>query len=458
MLGWLKTTKLHFIGIGGIGMSGIAEVLLDLGYKVSGSDLNSSTVTENLQKKGAEIHIGHRSTNVEGSTLVVYSSAIDTKNPEVIRAQELQIPMIRRAEMLAELMRLKFGIAVAGSHGKTTTTSLIATIFQEAKLDATHIIGGIVRNLGGNAKKGDGDYLIAEADESDGSFLLLSPIMAAVTNIDNDHLDHYGTEEKIVDAFVEFVNKLPFYGRAALNANDPGSVAVKARVKRPIVWYGIEVEKEVADYVAKDIELSASGSQFDLYYKGEKVLRYKTHLMGMHNISNTLAAISISHEANLSWDTIQKGLLNFQGVGRRLEKLHEKNDFVVIDDYGHHPTEVKATISTLRKVDKRKMCVVFEPHRFSRTQNFWKEFQECFEGADELFLTPIYAASEKPIDGITSEAMVKEMKAKGKNVTYLTSLDEMKNLVSERKDQSYVFVTLGAGAISKKIRDIVKGI
>lgn len=456
MLGWLKTTKLHFIGIGGIGMSGIAEVLLDLGYKVSGSDLNASAVTENLQTKGAEIHIGHRASNVEGSTLIVYSSAIDTKNPEVIRAQELQIPMIRRAEMLAELMRLKFGIAVAGSHGKTTTTSLIATIFQEAKLDATHIIGGIVRNLGGNAKKGDGDYLIAEADESDGSFLLLSPIMAAVTNIDDDHLDHYGTKEKIVDAFVEFVNKLPFYGRAALNANDPASVAIKTKVKRPLVWYGIEVDKDVADYVAKGIELSASGTEFDLYYKGEKVFRYKTHLMGMHNVSNTLAAISISHEANLSWDVIQKGLLNFQGVGRRLEKLHEKNKFVVIDDYGHHPTEVKATISTLRRVDDRPLCVVFEPHRYSRTQNFWKEFQECFEGADELFLTPIYAASEKPIDGITSEAMVKEMKAKGKNVHFLSSLDDMKPLLSERKDKSCVFVTLGAGAISKKIRDMVK--
>lgn len=458
MLGWLKTTKLHFIGIGGIGMSGIAEVLLDLGYKVSGSDLNASAVTENLQKKGAEIFIGHKSTNVEGCTLIIYSSAIDTKNPEVIRAQELEIPMIRRAEMLAELMRLKFGIAVAGSHGKTTTTSLIATIFQEAKLDATHIIGGIVRNLGGNAKKGDGDYLIAEADESDGSFLLLSPIMAAVTNIDDDHLDHYGTKEKIVEAFVEFVNKLPFYGRAALNANDSASLAIKAKVKRPLVWYGIEVEKDIADYVAKDVVLSASGSEFDLYYKGEKVFRFKTHLMGMHNISNTLAAISISHEANLSWDVIQKGLLNFQGVGRRLEKLHEKNKFVVIDDYGHHPTEVKATISTLRRVDPRPLCVVFEPHRYSRTQNFWKEFQECFQGADELFLTPIYAASEKPIDGITSEAMVKEMKAKGKNVTFLSSLDDMKNLINERKDSSCVFVTLGAGAISKKIRDIVKTI
>ncbi len=458
MLGWLKTTRLHFIGIGGIGMSGIAEVLLDLGYNVSGSDLNSSSVTENLQKKGAEIFLGHKASNVEGSTLVVYSSAIDTKNPEVIRAQELEIPMIRRAEMLAELMRLKYGIAVAGSHGKTTTTSLIATIFAEAKLDATHIIGGIVQNLGGNAKKGDGQYLIAEADESDGSFLLLNPIMAAVTNIDNDHLDHYGSKEKIVEAFIEFVNKLPFYGRAALNANDPTSLEIKSKIKRPILWYGIEVGETAADYVAKNVELNAGGTSFDLYYRGERVLNFKTHLMGLHNVSNTLAAIAISHESGLNWDTIQKGLLSFQGVGRRLEKLYELNNFVVIDDYGHHPTEVRATISTLRKVDRRKMCVVFEPHRFTRTQNFWQEFQECFEGADELFLVPIYAASESPIEGITSEAMVSEMKSKGKVVHFLGSLDEMKNLLQERKDKDYVFVTLGAGAISKKIREIVKSL
>jgi UDP-N-acetylmuramate--alanine ligase len=458
MLGWLKTTKLHFIGIGGIGMSGIAEVLLDLGYKVSGSDLNASSVTENLKKKGAEIFLGHKSTNVEGSTIVVYSSAIDTKNPEVIRAHELEIPMIRRAEMLAELMRLKFGIAVAGSHGKTTTTSLIATIFQEAKLDATHIIGGIVRNLGGNARKGDGDYLIAEADESDGSFLLLSPIMAAVTNIDDDHLDHYGTKEKIIEAFIEFVNKLPFYGRAALNASDPSSLAIKSKVKRPLIWYGIDVEKDVADYVAKEVKLSASGSEFDLYYKGEKVFRYKTYLMGMHNVSNTLAAISMAHESSLSWETIQRGLLNFQGVGRRLEKLYVNNDFVVIDDYGHHPTEVKATISTLRKVDDRPLCVVFEPHRYSRTQNFWNEFQECFLGTDELFITPIYGASEQPIEGVTSEALVEEMRKKGKKVAFLKSLDEIQELINERKNNSCVFVTLGAGAISKKIREIIKTI
>lgn len=458
MLGWLKTTKLHFIGVGGIGMSGIAEVLLDLGYTVSGSDLNASAVTENLKKKGAEIFIGHKAGNVEGSTIIVYSSAIDPKNPEVIRARELEIPMIRRAEMLAELMRLKFGIAVAGSHGKTTTTSLIATIFQEAKLDATYIIGGIVNNLGGNARKGDGEFLIAEADESDGSFLLLNPIMSAVTNIDDDHLDHYGSREKIIEAFVEFVNKLPFYGRVAMNANDAASLNIKSKVKRPIVWYGIELDGDVADYVTREVKFSAGGTEFDLYYKGEKILRFKTNLMGNHNVSNTLAAISISHEAGLHWDVIQKGILSFQGVGRRLEKLYEKDSFVVIDDYGHHPTEIKATISTLRKIENRPLCVVFEPHRYSRTQNFWKEFQECFEGTDELYITPIYAASEHPVQGITSEALVEEMKKRGKKVYYLSSLDEMKGLLRSKKDKSTVFVTLGAGAISKKVREMVQSL
>lgn len=456
MLGLPKNTKLHFIGIGGIGMSGIAEVLVDLGYNVSGSDLNSSPVTENLKQKGAEVFIGHRAENISGATIIIYSSAIDTKNPEVMKAQELQIPMIRRAEMLAELMRLKTGIAIAGSHGKTTTTSLIATIFQEAKLDPTHIIGGIVRNLGGNAKKGDGQYLIAEADESDGSFLLLSPVMATVTNIDDDHLDHYGTKDKIVQAFIEFVNKLPFYGRACLNLNDETSRSIKPKLKRPAVWYGINTSD--ADYEARNVVLSAASSTFDLFHKGKKVFSYKTHLMGMHNVSNTLAAISLSHEAGLSFDVIQRGLLNFQGVGRRLEKLYEKNTFVVIDDYGHHPTEVRATISTLKGVDKRPLCVVFEPHRYTRTQNFWKEFQECFAGADELFISPIYAASENPIPGISAEELVKAMKASGKNAHFIQSLDEMKTILGERQLKEGIFLTLGAGAISKKIKEIIKAL
>jgi len=458
MLGWLKTTKLHFIGIGGIGMSGIAEVLLDLGYAISGSDLSSSSVTENLKKKGAIIFLGHQAENVEEANLIVYSSAIDPKNPEFKRAQELKIPMIRRAEMLAELMRLKFGIAVAGSHGKTTTTSLIATIFHEANQDATHIIGGIVSNLGGNAKKGDGEYLIAEADESDGSFLLLNPIMAAVTNIDDDHLDHYGSKERIVDAFIEFVNKLPFYGRVALNANDETSLMIKAKVKRPAIWYGIDTDPDETRYIAKNIVINASGTTFDLFEHHQKMTTFKTPLWGRHNVSNTLAAISISLEVGIPLQTIQSGLLKFKGVGRRLEKLYEKDQFLIIDDYGHHPTEVKATVSSLRSVDQRPLCVIFEPHRYSRTQNFWKEFQECFEGVDELYLGPIYPASENPIPGITSEAMVNEMKQKGKKVHYLSSLDEMDHIIKDKKSKNCLVVTLGAGSISKKIREIVKKI
>jgi UDP-N-acetylmuramate--alanine ligase len=452
MLGWAKTTRLHFIGIGGIGMSGIAEVLLDLGYQVSGSDLNGSSVTDNLKKKGAQIFIGHQGDNVEGASLIIYSSAIALKNPEFIRAQELQIPMIRRAEMLAELMRLKFGIAIAGSHGKTTTTSLIATIFHEAKLDATHIIGGIVNNLGGNARKGDGDFLIAEADESDGSFLLLNPIMATITNIDDDHLDHYGSKEKVIEAFVEFVNKLPFYGRVALNANDEASVKIKGRVKRPMIWYGIETD---ADFVARNVRFSAAGSFFDFYYNNTFIQQIKTHLVGEHNVSNTLAAIAISHEAGLSWETIQQGLLLFQGVGRRLEKIYEKNSFLVIDDYGHHPTEVRATVSALKNVDSRPLTVIFQPHRFSRTQNFWEEFQHCFNGVEELFLLPIYAAGEKPIDGITTENLVEAMKAKGKNVHFLSDLQKIKEVFLEIKESDSILLTLGAGTISKAIREVV---
>ena len=453
MLGWLKKTRLHFIGIGGIGMSGIAEVLLDLGYEISGSDLSSSAVTEHLRDKGAQIFKGHKAEQVDGSTLVIYSSAIDPRNPEFARASELSIPMIRRAEMLAELMRLKFGIAVAGSHGKTTTTSLIATIFQEAKLDATHIIGGIVRNLGGNARKGDGEFLIAEADESDGSFLHLNPIMAVVTNIDNDHLDHYGSQEKIVEAFKEFVNKIPFYGRIALNINDANSANCKKDIKRPMVWFGVDAPS--ADYNATNTRATAEGTSFDLAYKGSFIKRFSINQIGFHNISNSLGAIAISHEAGIDWDIIQSGLLKFQGVGRRLETVYKNKSFIVVDDYGHHPTEVRATIAALRSVDPRPLCVVFEPHRFSRTQNFWAEFQDCFTGVDEVFISPIYAASEAPLDGISSENLVSEMQKKGMRVKFLPSLQEMDGLLRERQSQSGIFLTLGAGAISKKIRELV---
>jgi len=454
MLGWFKQTRVHFIGIGGIGMSGIAEILLDFGYTVSGSDIGQSSVIENLALKGAKIFNQHLAENVNATDIIVYSSAIDHKNPEIIRAKELGLPIIKRAEMLAELMRLKLGVAVAGSHGKTTTTSLIATMFQQAKLDATYVIGGIVRNLGGNAKKGNGDFLIAEADESDGSFLHLSPIMAVVTNIDNDHLDFYGTQEKIVENFLEFVNKVPFYGKIALNIHDKYSVDIKDKIKRPILWYGIDTIG--ADYEARDVVYSAQGTTFKLYFKKTFVDHFETHLLGLHNVLNTLGAISISHQCGLSFEEMKHGLLHFNGVGRRLEKIYQQNQTLVLDDYGHHPTEIRATISTLKNLETRPLTVIFEPHRYSRTQNFWNEFTECFDGVEELFLAPIYAASEAEIPGITSEKLAEKIKTMGIKVTLIANLDHLDKIIEPKLKSPHVILGLGAGNISKKLRQAVQ--
>lgn len=462
MLGLAKNLRLHFIGIGGIGMSGIAEVLVDLGYQVSGSDLQMSSVTEHLQEKGAKIYLGHQAENVDEASLIVCSSAIDTKNPEIRRAQELNIPIIKRAEMLAELMRLKYGIAIAGSHGKTTTTSLVATIFKEAELDPTHIIGGIVHNLGGNAKKGDSQFLIAEADESDGSFLFLNPILSVVTNIDNDHLDHYGSEENIQAAFVEFVNKVPFYGRVVLNAQDVNTQKVKHKIKRPMLWFGVgsrEAELIDWDYGASQLTESPEGVQFDLYEKGRKVTRLTLTIPGLHNVKNALAAVAIAREVGIDYKVIESALKKFTGVGRRLEKLYKNDDFIVIDDYGHHPTEISATLTTLRTVyPNHRLMVVFEPHRYTRTRQLWSEFKRSFDSVDEAYIAPIYAASEMPIEGITSERLVQEMKEEGKLAKFLPSLDEMKGLVLSQKNNKTILVTLGAGAISKKMRAIIKEI
>ena len=460
MLGLAKNLRLHFIGIGGIGMSGIAEVLTDLGYHVSGSDLQNSSVTEHLQEKGATIYLGHKAENVEDASLIVCSSAIDTKNPEIRRAQELNIPIIKRAEMLAELMRLKYGIAIAGSHGKTTTTSLVATIFKEAELDPTHIIGGIVHNLGGNAKKGDGQFLIAEADESDGSFLFLNPILSVVTNIDNDHLDHYGSEDNIQAAFVEFVNKVPFYGRVVLNAQDANTQKVKHKIKRPMLWFGVAKKSDELvewDYGASDLIESPEGVQFDLYEKGEKVTRLTLTIPGLHNVKNALAAVAISREVGIDYKVIESALKKFTGVGRRLEKLYKKDDFLIIDDYGHHPTEIAATLTTLRSVyPTHRLLVVFEPHRYTRTRQLWSEFKRSFNCVDEAYIAPIYAASEAPIEGVTSERLVQEMKEDGMKASYLPSLDHMKDLILANKDSKTLIVTLGAGAISKKMRLLIK--
>lgn len=451
-----KTTRIHFIGIGGIGMSGIAEILLELGYKVSGSDLGESAVTERLKSKGAVIYKGHEAQNVINTDVVVYSSAIKKENPEYSHALSLNLPLMKRAEMLAQLMRFKKGIAIAGSHGKTTTTSLVASIFDQTDKDATHIIGGIVANLGGgNARSGKGDYLIAEADESDGSFLFLNPELIAVTNIDNDHLDHYGSKDKIEEAFVQFINQVPFFGKVIVNFDDATTVSLRKHLNRTLVWYSLCSDE--AQYNARNIELSANGTEFDLYFYTEFQKRMHTPLWGMHNVSNAMAAIALCHQVGINLNDIQKGLSSFQGADRRLQKIYQDDHLLIIDDYAHHPTEINATLSSIKKVDERKLIGIFEPHRYSRMNNFWKEFQESLSVLDEVYVLPIYAASEAPIDKITSERFIQELNERDVQA-HLIQKDEINDLFIKNKNLKNIIVTLGAGAISKIARDAVKSL
>lgn len=452
MFGINKELKIHFIGIGGIGMSGIAEILLNLGYQVSGSDLSESANVIKLKELGVQVYIGHESKNIENVQLVVYSSAIDESNPEIIRAREIHVPIIKRAEMLAELMRLKYGIAVAGSHGKTTTTSFLSTILQELDYKPTCIIGGIVKNLGGHAVKGDGDFLVAEADESDGSFLFLNPIMSVITNIDNDHLDYYKNEENIQKAFEEFANKVPFYGRVAINIHDEKSMQLRARLRRPNVTYGIKTEGLECDYYATDIQFTEEGTSFKVGSRGEEFPASIT-LSGKHNVLNALAAIAISVELGISLKNACEKISLFEGVGRRFEILHKTDQMIVVDDYGHHPTELRATITTAsNRYPKRKIIAIFEPHRFTRTQEFWNEFRDCFHSVEKVYIAPIYAASEKPIEGVTSERLVNEINKKFANAQLLEDWNTLKNIFDDYKNQDYVILSMGAGSISKLTR------
>jgi UDP-N-acetylmuramate--alanine ligase len=450
MLELPKNRKTHFVGIGGIGMSGIAEVLLGMGFPVSGSDLTESAITQNLRRRGAQIFKGHHEANLGDVGLVVCSSAINPRNPEVQRAQEANIPVVRRAEVLAELMRLKTGIAVAGSHGKTTTTSILATIFHEAGRDPTHIIGGVVENLGGNARKGEGDVLIAEADESDGSFLLLPARLAVITNIDNDHLDHYGSEENIRKAFLAFASNVPASGTILMNGQDPGSQTVIEKMGSRCLRFGIENEEY--DYTAANVEYGVRETSFDLFHCGALLGRVRSKLSGAHNVQNALAAAGLAHQSGIPFEDIRRGFDRFVGVGRRMERLWSQAAFEIIDDYGHHPTEIRVTLETLKKIHGKHLCVVFEPHRFTRTQQLWREFTLAFENADEVFIGPIYAASETPIEGITAEKLA----AAVRGAHYLPRLAAMQTLIDERKNLDMIFLTLGAGSISKTIRELVK--
>lgn len=455
MIAAFKKIKIHFVGIGGIGMSGIAEVLLSLGYKVSGSDVAESANVLKLKKLGAEIYIGHKEENLHDVGVIVYSSAVNDTNPEVARAKRENIPVIRRAEMLAELMRLKMGLAIAGTHGKTTTTSFLATILEECKFDPTYLIGGIVKNLGGHAKVGKGEFLVAEADESDGTFLLLTPVMSVITNIDNDHMDHYGTEENLFKAFVEFANKIPFYGTVALNAHDEKLMLLKHEMKRPSVTFGIDIE---ADYVAKNLDLSPFETNFDLYYKGEKVERFSINLPGRHNILNSLGATALAHHLGLSFTQIKNAVKKFEGVGRRFQLLYKENSFEVVDDYGHHPTEIASTLKTVKETRPDfKKIVIFEPHRYTRTRDCWTQFLHCFNDADELYLLPIYPASEQPIDGITTDRLIEDINRLHPQFSKkINSINDIGAVIDSVKNQNTIVVTLGAGAISKAARHWAK--
>ena len=458
MFGINKNLKIHFVGIGGIGMSGIAHILLSLGYKVSGSDLTRGPNVDKLESLGAKIYIGHKKENMANAQILVYSSAIDKTNPEVQIAIEHKIPIIKRAEMLAELMRLKYGIAIAGSHGKTTTTSFVSTIFQKLEQRPTCIIGGIVKNLGSQAVHGDSEFLIAEADESDGSFLFLNPILSVITNIDNDHLDYYQNEENIKTAFAEFSNKVPFYGCVVINANDKNSVSMIENLRRPFFTYAVDTLDtftDKVDYLARDIKFSEKGSVFRLEFQNESQ-EVSINLTGNHNVQNALGAIAISHKAGLSLEDICHAISGFSGVGRRFENIYDSKTMVVVDDYAHHPTELKATIETAKsKYPNKSLKIIFEPHRFTRTKEFWNEFINCFENVDSLYLAPIYAASEKPIFNITSERLCQEINKKFSNASLFNNWNFLIDIFNDNKERDVIILTLGAGSISKKTREMM---
>jgi UDP-N-acetylmuramate--alanine ligase len=439
---------LHFAGIGGIGMSGIAEVLLNLGYEISGSDLKLSPTTDRLARLGATVYEGHRAENVAGAKALVVSSAVEESNPEVQEARRLQIPVIPRGELLAELMRLKYGIAVAGSHGKTTTTSMIATILSHAAVDPTVVVGGKVAAMGGtNARVGKSDFLVVEADESDGSFLKLSPIFAIVTNIDREHLDHYVNLDAIRTAFTDFVNKVPFYGAAVVCLDDENVQSILPAIKRRTITYGRNTQ---ADYQPTVRESADFHSCFTLRSRTADLGEFYLNIPGEHNVLNATAAIAVALELHVELDTIRAGLRQFTGVGRRFEVRGVVNGVTVVDDYGHHPTEIRATLAAARSCCHGKMHVLFQPHRYTRTYHLQDEFARAFHQADRVLVLDIYAASEKPIEGVTSEALVERMRQFGhRGAEYAGSNAAGVEAIVAGVEKGDMILTLGAGSVSQ---------
>ena len=446
-----KTQQIHLVGIGGAGMSGIAEVLLTMGYKVTGSDLQPSDTTKRLEELGGKIFFGHQESNVGDAQVVVISSAVAASNPEVVSAKAKQIPVIPRAEMLAELMRLKFGVAIAGAHGKTTTTSMVATILAEAGLDPTMVIGGKVNALGSHARLGRGDLLVAEADESDGSFLRLSPTIVAVTNLDREHLDHYGSMERISESFLEFINKVPFYGLAVLCADDPLLRALFPHIVKRYQTYGLQDrEGDPVDFKATEVGLNQWGGEFRVSFRGQDLGLFRLAVPGIHNVSNALAAIAIGVELDIPVDLIRKGLAAFTGVERRFHLRGEAGGIMVVDDYGHHPTEVKATLAAAKQGWDRRLVVLFQPHRYSRTRDCIHDFAHAFDQADALFLTEIYSAGESPIPGVSGASLANAIKAAGHpSVTFIERKETLPDQVLAHLKAGDLVLTLGAGDIWK---------
>jgi len=441
-----NTQRLHFVGIGGIGMSGIAEILLNLGYAVSGSDLALSNVTRRLQQQGATVYQGHAAAHVQGADVVVISSAVQPDNVEVLTARAQHIPVIPRAEMLAELMRMKYGVAIAGTHGKTTTTSLVATILAYGGLDPTVLIGGRLNSLGSNAKLGQGEYLVAEADESDGSFLLLSPTISVVTTVDAEHLDFYGDLAAVQRAFAQFINKVPFYGCSIICLDQPHIRSLVPQIRRRCLTYGLTSQ---ADYLARDLRLAGLRSHFEVFRTGERLGQFSLNLPGMHNVANALAAIAVGMELDIPLAAIAQALEEFSGVHRRFDRRGVRDGITVVDDYGHHPEEIRQTLRAAKAVwPEARLVVVFQPHRYTRTHLLLQEFYTAFHDADALVLLDIYAAGETPLPGVTTGLLYEGLISQGQcEVYYLRERAEVVPFLRRSLRANDILLTLGAGDV-----------
>jgi UDP-N-acetylmuramate--alanine ligase len=454
---FVKSQRVHFIGIGGIGMSGIAEILLNLGYAVSGSDLRRTSTTERLGRLGATLFEGHAAANVVGSGVVVASSAVSETNPEIVEARARKIPVIQRAEMLAELMRLKYGIAIAGMHGKTTTTSMIATVLAAGGLDPTVVVGGRVDALGSNARLGKSQYLVAEADESDRSFLKLSPILAVVTNLDREHMDCYRDMADVEQAFVEFMDKVPFYGATTACLDNPLLAGVLPRVRRRVFTYGTHAN---SDFLVRGLPLLVSDgdaqirSRFEVVFGALALGPFELHVPGRHNVLNAAAAVAIATQLEIAPEQIAQGLRDFRGVDRRFQLRGCPRGVAVIDDYGHHPTEIAATLNAARECGYKKLHVIFQPHRYSRTRDLLAEFPTAFDEADSVQVLDIYAANEEPIEGVTAQTLVAAFRRD--SVRYAASSEEAVDRAAALAGAGDAVLTLGAGSVSQVAAMVVE--